>query len=899
MIFLSNANGTITAAVPTPLYQGSSQANEVVLIGPFSSSSVVSVVFRLPNGQILKPRLAEGGVSVDSEFKMTELTDFANRLYDNEGTGYRAWRLELDAAVTAIPGPLTIQFFVAKGFTDAGKPIILSTSSITIDNGTGVDYIPVVASEADWEEITAAVATAQRAAVAAAKATTVIWNLIITDINNLNYNYLNEQLKGITNARAYVAVDLSNQTVELSVPENVILIDFGGCSYYNTNITVIGDITRTTHIRNLYFEPGGDNQDTIGKIIITDMAHGEPCGCGAEDFMRNSNLAVEIENCDRVSNGVVTRISACSDISNVIIYAVGATTYEFSGCVNINNIQCIITEAELCFDSCRNISNVFVYHYSNRSGVCIFDSCTNISNIRRDFGTGSNHIQYIDCDGVVGASCDDYYNADDIGKVPVITENGTKDTFDPSTKLDKVTTPFVDYSSRVYAIDGVGTQTLIKVDYSESASENAIPLRRKNVDGKKNRNIYLPDFPHYNTDSANKGYVDGEITTVEQSITTLDNRVTNVKTALETELQALKDSVTGVYQYQGSVVNYSDLPTKTSKPDLKVGDVYNVVNASEVGDVDYPAGTNFAWDGEKWDALGGDLDALITRIANLESALKKLEESTIVPLETRVDTLEDKSAWDYVITSIEDLTNEKLATMSGNVLVKDLNLPSYDESRGEELIIPSAISYIKFVNCETRSSEITIKGYSVTTIEGLRTGVLLAYDTSVTLTGFYRVKNCRGENLHIHDCQIVEECYAFRVLDCDYVNRFEAYTEGGTQHWQGDCTIENCKCVTNVEIGTDTEDEPIIDLLNCEYVSNVYGDGIVHYQNCKHVDGDTCKDYYTAEEVGQVQAITADGSKATISVYSQEEINEKIGDIDTALDSIIAIQESLIGGDAQ
>lgn len=33
-------------------------------------------------------------------------------------------------------------------------------------------------------------------------------------------------------------------------------------------------------------------------------------------------------------------------------------------------------------------------------------------------------------------------------------------------------------------------------------------------------------------------------------------------------------------------------------------------------------------------------------------------------------------------------------------------------------------------------------------------------------------------------------------------------------------------------------------------------------------------------------------------VYSKEEINEQVGDIETALDGIITLQENLIGGDA-
>ena len=54
-----------------------------------------------------------------------------------------------------------------------------------------------------------------------------------------------------------------------------------------------------------------------------------------------------------------------------------------------------------------------------------------------------------------------------------------------------------------------------------------------------------------------------------------------------------------IYRYKGSVATYSDLPTTHD-----VGDVYNVVAAYG----NYPAGTNFAWNGTEWDALGGSVD---------------------------------------------------------------------------------------------------------------------------------------------------------------------------------------------------------------------------------------------------------------------------------------------------
>jgi hypothetical protein len=59
---------------------------------------------------------------------------------------------------------------------------------------------------------------------------------------------------------------------------------------------------------------------------------------------------------------------------------------------------------------------------------------------------------------------------------------------------------------------------------------------------------------------------------------------------------ALKTDLTGLYKYKGSIATDS-LPTTGQVK----GDVYNLTDASEYG----VAGTNVAWTGEDWDALGG------------------------------------------------------------------------------------------------------------------------------------------------------------------------------------------------------------------------------------------------------------------------------------------------------
>lgn len=63
---------------------------------------------------------------------------------------------------------------------------------------------------------------------------------------------------------------------------------------------------------------------------------------------------------------------------------------------------------------------------------------------------------------------------------------------------------------------------------------------------------------------------------------------------------AVDAAVGTVYKLKGSKATYADLPATGNQ----IGDVWNVVAAYG----NYPAGTNWAWDGEAWDALGGAID---------------------------------------------------------------------------------------------------------------------------------------------------------------------------------------------------------------------------------------------------------------------------------------------------
>lgn len=65
------------------------------------------------------------------------------------------------------------------------------------------------------------------------------------------------------------------------------------------------------------------------------------------------------------------------------------------------------------------------------------------------------------------------------------------------------------------------------------------------------------------------------------------------------EIDGVKAKLVNIYTYKGSKDKYSELPT-----DAVAGDVWNVAEAQG----GYPAGTNYAWTGTAWDALGGSID---------------------------------------------------------------------------------------------------------------------------------------------------------------------------------------------------------------------------------------------------------------------------------------------------
>ena len=104
-----------------------------------------------------------------------------------------------------------------------------------------------------------------------------------------------------------------------------------------------------------------------------------------------------------------------------------------------------------------------------------------------------------------------------------------------------------------------------------------------------------------------KTRVDGHDTSLQQIANSLSGVSGGLYSVSGSIITYIDNKLSVVYKYKGSVADYNALTAITTHD---TGDVYNVVAAhGEPGESGYtPAGTNYAWNGTAWDALGGTVD---------------------------------------------------------------------------------------------------------------------------------------------------------------------------------------------------------------------------------------------------------------------------------------------------
>lgn len=151
MIFFAANDGTIIKSLPSPVYQGSSNANTIYLVAPFASNMSVTVRFQLPNGVWTTPYLMQNGLSKNAMTPQGALASPDGTIVDKDtGKTYAVWTYALPSEITAYYGTVTAQFF----FYAAQAGVVTASSATSFTVGRGVPPIlPPEPTEDIYEEI--------------------------------------------------------------------------------------------------------------------------------------------------------------------------------------------------------------------------------------------------------------------------------------------------------------------------------------------------------------------------------------------------------------------------------------------------------------------------------------------------------------------------------------------------------------------------------------------------------------------------------------------------------------------------------------------------------------------------------------------------------------------------
>lgn len=192
---------------------------------------------------------------------------------------------------------------------------------------------------------------------------------------------------------------------------------------------------------------------------------------------------------------------------------------------------------------------------------------------------------------------------------------------------------------------------------------------------------------------------------------------------LNDKVVALQTKLSSVYNYKGSKATYAELPS-----DAAAGDVWNVEEAHD----NHPAGTNWAWTGTAWDALGGAIDlsayynktqadAAIAAAVDAEKTLRKAADTALdgkITTNTQAiakingsaegslaNTL--KQAKDYADTKVSDVSNlvaNKVDKVEGSTLIPETKLTLIDTNASDIAALETRVS-----GAESNITQLTTK----------------------------------------------------------------------------------------------------------------------------------------------------------------------------------------------
>ena len=228
-----------------------------------------------------------------------------------------------------------------------------------------------------------------------------------------------------------------------------------------------------------------------------------------------------------------------------------------------------------------------------------------------------------------------------------------------------------------------------------------------------------------------------------QTVEIIDNLSSSSTTAalsanqgrvLGQRVTTLEGKLSSVYSYKGSKATYAELPSNAA-----AGDVWNVEEAHD----NHPAGTNWAWTGTAWDALGGAIDlssyynktqadAAIKAAVDAEKALReaadtaldgKITTNTQAIAKINGDASTDgsianaiKQAKDYADTKTGDISTElanKVDKVEGSSLIPNTKLT----------LIDTNASSIESLEVRVAANEAKLVGITTTVVSTINTAI--------------------------------------------------------------------------------------------------------------------------------------------------------------------------------
>lgn len=131
MLFIANAQGTILNTVPDRVYQGSNNANQVLLAIPLPSSVTITVAYKLPNGLLTEPAAMT--------YNEQEI----------EGNPLNVWSIDIPEAITTYYGTVTAQFVATNS---QGVKIASGSATFEVERGVA-PVLPATPTQDIYDQI--------------------------------------------------------------------------------------------------------------------------------------------------------------------------------------------------------------------------------------------------------------------------------------------------------------------------------------------------------------------------------------------------------------------------------------------------------------------------------------------------------------------------------------------------------------------------------------------------------------------------------------------------------------------------------------------------------------------------------------------------------------------------